>query len=415
MSTRKSATSNFKIMEDLLRVQYECLISSCSLTRAWDTWISSTEGMNGKIPSENDPLLYRAGHDSITNKEARIKKSSSSDAAVPYSIKAKPEEKAKVAGKDEDYEDPDLENSIAKALALANQHGLIDFDNLPEPWRINRFILRGYRFTESKRDTALSLVCLSNETFNIWSHAVGMILIVIFAFFISPPASFRGAGGSVDVWVAGTYFSAAAACMLCSTVWHTAKSISDAKAMFSFVSVDMMGISLLLTASVVMTEYTAFYNDPFWKRMYMTLSIIGGIGGLVLPWTSLFRRHDLAYIKIDTSRIPITRAWIRVIYFTWLGVQGVIIPLFHLMWTQGVASTLEFYKPLLPVYAPIVIGAAIYAARFPEAWFPGRFDYVGGSHNLWHVAVLIGILRGCSAIGEMYNLAWERTGTSLAA
>ena len=27
----------------------------------------------------------------------------------------------------------------------------------------------------------------------------------------------------------------------------------------------------------------------------------------------------------------------------------------------------------------------IYVSKVPERWYPGRFDLVGQSHNIWHV------------------------------
>jgi len=37
-----------------------------------------------------------------------------------------------------------------------------------------------------------------------------------------------------------------------------------------------------------------------------------------------------------------------------------------------------------------VFGAFIYFKRFPERKYPGRFDYFGQSHNIWHFFVLLG-------------------------
>lgn len=37
-------------------------------------------------------------------------------------------------------------------------------------------------------------------------------------------------------------------------------------------------------------------------------------------------------------------------------------------------------------------GAALYAARIPERWFPGTFDLLGQSHNWMHVLVYTGAL-----------------------
>jgi hypothetical protein len=35
------------------------------------------------------------------------------------------------------------------------------------------------------------------------------------------------------------------------------------------------------------------------------------------------------------------------------------------------------------------LGATTYACRIPERWFPGKFDIMGHSHQLWHAAVVL--------------------------
>ena len=55
-----------------------------------------------------------------------------------------------------------------------------------------------------------------------------------------------------------------------------------------------------------------------------------------------------------------------------------------------------------------VLGAVVYAARIPEKYLPGWFDYFGGSHNLWHFAVLGGIAFHYAAMSEMFSGAYER-------
>ena len=37
-------------------------------------------------------------------------------------------------------------------------------------------------------------------------------------------------------------------------------------------------------------------------------------------------------------------------------------------------------------------GAAVYAMRVPERWWPRRFDVVGSSHQIMHVLVVLGAL-----------------------
>jgi adiponectin receptor len=33
-------------------------------------------------------------------------------------------------------------------------------------------------------------------------------------------------------------------------------------------------------------------------------------------------------------------------------------------------------------------GVAIYISRVPERFYPGKFDFIGSSHNIWHLFVL---------------------------
>lgn len=37
-----------------------------------------------------------------------------------------------------------------------------------------------------------------------------------------------------------------------------------------------------------------------------------------------------------------------------------------------------------------VFGAMLYALKFPERYFPGVFDYLGNSHNIFHTCCVIG-------------------------
>jgi adiponectin receptor len=40
-----------------------------------------------------------------------------------------------------------------------------------------------------------------------------------------------------------------------------------------------------------------------------------------------------------------------------------------------------------------VIGAVLYALNWPECWSKkGRFDYIGNSHNIFHVCIVIAAL-----------------------
>ena len=48
--------------------------------------------------------------------------------------------------------------------------------------------------------------------------------------------------------------------------------------------------------------------------------------------------------------------------------------------------------PWVAGYAGYGIGVAFYAFKIPERWSPGKYDYLGHGHNLFHTGCLIGAL-----------------------
>lgn len=52
-------------------------------------------------------------------------------------------------------------------------------------------------------------------------------------------------------------------------------------------------------------------------------------------------------------------------------------------------------------------GVAIYASQFPESMWPGRFDFIGHSHQLWHIFVVFAALIHYKSALELVN--WSIT------
>jgi len=160
-----------------------------------------------------------------------------------------------------------------------------------------------------------------------------------------------------------------------------------------FACVDYTGISFLVAASIMTTEYTAFYCEPKSRYFWMTLTALLGLGGTILPWHPTFNRADMA--------------WARVGFYVTLASTG-FMPVVQIMATRGPSWALFFYAPIFKSIAVYFTGALLYAMKLPEKWFPGMFDYVGGSHNIWHVAVLGGILFHYLAMQEFFAKAFMR-------
>ncbi|KAJ0423878.1 putative IZH family channel protein [Aspergillus carlsbadensis] len=286
-----------------------------------------------------------------------------------------------------------LRENIDRAILLAQEKRLIGYSDLPAPWRINPHILSGYRFTSSKVECFTSVFTFSNELVNIWSHLIGLCIVLSIAFYFYPLNPNFHLSTKSDMLVAAVFFFAACKCLVCSTLWHTMNSIANQPLMERFACVDYTGISLLVAASIVTTEYTAFYCEPTSRWIYILLTMSLGIGGVILPWHPTFNRADFA--------------WIRVAFYVTLALTG-FAPLAQLTYTRGFAWCLYFYAPVMKSILVYFVGACVYASQVPERWSPGLFDYFGGSHNIWHLAVLGGILFHYLAMQDLFANAFQR-------
>lgn len=286
-----------------------------------------------------------------------------------------------------------LADSISHALNRAAETGLIHYNDLPVPWRNNPHIHHGYRFNKTQLECIASVFRPSNELVNIWSHCIGLIVVLAVAFYYYPSSATFPLSSKMDVLVAACFFAAACKCLICSTMWHTMNSIADKCLFDRFACVDYTGISFLVAASILSTEWTAFYCEPVSRAIYMTMTIILGIAGVILPWRESFNRADMA--------------WARVAFYVTLTITG-FAPVLQLNYTRGPAWTFYFYAPVAKSLMVYFTGALIYASQIPEKWWPGTFDYVGCSHNIWHVAVVFGIVFHYNAMMEFFQGAFRR-------
>ena len=286
-----------------------------------------------------------------------------------------------------------LKLKIEDAIAEARKQGLISYDTLPEPWRVNPHIISGYRFSETKLECIRSCFTLSNETVNIWSHAIGLVIVLAIAFYVYPSTDAFNQATKFDIFITGCFFFAACKCLVCSTMWHAMCSISNQSLMERFACVDYTGISLLVAASIMTTEYTAFYCEPTSRWIYLSMTGALGALGTILPWHPTFNRADMA--------------WARVGFYVTLAATG-FVPILQLTFERGWEETAYFYAPIAQSILVYLSGAILYAAKCPERWRPGFFDYVGGSHNIWHLAVLGGILYHYVAMQSFFSEAFRR-------
>ncbi|ANB15945.1 Izh3p [Sugiyamaella lignohabitans] len=269
-----------------------------------------------------------------------------------------------------------LSTAVATALHAAKSR-LLTYDELPVEWRENPYIIRGYRFYKGYMDCIYSLVKVHNETCNIWTHVIGFFVMLSLAFFHLPHTLSWKDSSVYDKLTMIVFLVAAMKCLVCSAVWHTFNGIAHLPAKNKFACVDYTGITVLIAASILTTEYTALYCKPFARNVYMAVTALSGLGGAAFTWDP----------KFDS---PEARGQ-RIIFFVGFAVAG-LLGFLHASVYHGLLSTFFFYLPVFKSLFCYCLGVVVYAFLIPERWFPGTiFDFFGMSHNLWHICVFGGI------------------------
>ncbi|KAK9255329.1 hemolysin-III related-domain-containing protein [Lipomyces tetrasporus] len=285
-----------------------------------------------------------------------------------------------------------INRSIEAALRAAKER-LITYEELPLQWRENPYIYRGYRFCANYTECVVSLVKIHNETCNIWTHGFGFIMMLSVALYYYPSSPDFKKFTMWDKVVFGIFLVAALKCLLSSMIWHTFNSIGILSHKRYFACVDYTGISVLIACSILTTQYTSFYCQPLSQTVYMTSTALFGIVGAVMAWHPAFDEPE--------------NRWLRITLFVSLAMSGAL-GLVQLSFTKGIINTLTFYFPISKSLLCYVAGVVVYGCLFPEKYFPGSiFDWIGASHNIWHLAVVGGIYYHYTATHKLLEDARE--------
>jgi adiponectin receptor len=127
--------------------------------------------------------------------------------------------------------------------------------------------------------------------------------------------------------------------------------VVDVNAIFMFACVDYTGISLLITASIMTVECTAFFCEPLSQWLYMGLSAFLAGGGVVLPWQPRFNGADMA--------------WSHVVFHVGLALTG-FMPILQLYMTRRPKFVYDFYSAISESILVYLGGAMVYTSKIPE-------------------------------------------------
>ena len=248
----------------------------------------------------------------------------------------------------------------------------------------------------SFRGCLKSVFRLHNETWNIWTHFSGFVFFVVlvlgmYVFGDHITSLFE------DVVITNLprneqlmlslFFGGAIMCMLCSTLYHTFHNHSR-KVSIIFSRLDYSGIAFLITGSSIPAYYYGFYCA--WVPQYIHIAVIT-ILCVVCVAISMWNRFHTPNYRV-----------VRFAVFVLFGLYGAV-PFVHIFLRDGYTQASKAYAMWGIVFmaALYIGGGALYACRFPERFWPGRFDVWASSHQLFHVCVVTAALVHYKALLQM--------------
>ncbi|KAI7884192.1 HlyIII-domain-containing protein [Lichtheimia hyalospora FSU 10163] len=253
---------------------------------------------------------------------------------------------------------------------------LLHYEELPVQWRNNKYIHTGYRFLSTPAQCCRSLLYLHNETGNIYTHLIGFVVFFCIGIYELFYSTLLTEAHVIDRVIFAVFFVAACKCLMCSTVWHTLSGINDYATFKRVACLDYVGISVLICASVVLTEYYGFYCQDQWRNTYMVGTGTLAVAGIFIPFMEWFDRVEMR--------------WLRITFFIAMAASG-IVPLGHLYINYGARTLFDWLSPVTKSLSCYILGVVVYGNQWPEAFWPGKFDHIGHSHQLWHLFVCGGI------------------------
>jgi len=273
-----------------------------------------------------------------------------------------------------------VEKSVKNALTIT-------WEELPAWLQDNEFILTGHRPpSASFQKSFASLGYIHNETVNIYSHLLGAIGFSIAGWILYSVIKPRyETATSSDIIAFGCFFAGAALCLGMSATYHAIHNHSPVVAKFGN-KLDYVGIIFLITGSFIPTIFYGFSAcHPHLREVYWFMICSLAVGCTIV---SVFERF----------RTPAWRPY-RAGMFVAMGLSGVV-PVLHGMELYGIAKMRESIGLTWLVLQGFlyILGAALYAARWPERSSPGTFDIWGSSHQLFHVLVVM------AAASHLYGL-----------
>ncbi|KXS16434.1 HlyIII-domain-containing protein [Gonapodya prolifera JEL478] len=279
----------------------------------------------------------------------------------------------------------DIVVSIFSPRKEEDELKLYTVDEVPE-WLREQHVLGGYRMSTSFEQNWRSMFRWHNETMNIQTHFIPFLssaaTIGYLGWNMHAKASF------VDRLVLSGYVAGAGYCFMASAMFHTHFPQSP-EIFHHYCALDTTGIAVLVAASALSVSYYLYLCRPPMLLLHSSLILFASSLALLGPRFKFWAAPGF-----------------RIVRFTGLATMLAVCtaPVVQHLIENGLSAVFaeeQWFRWFVAGLSCLGGGVVVYLARFPERLSPGTFDYVGGSHSIWHVMV---VLCCCCYARSVYEL-----------
>lgn len=258
---------------------------------------------------------------------------------------------------------------------------------LPEWLGDNHFLLQKHRPpANSVRECLISVASIHSETVNIWTHLIGALCVAVtFTLFLIDNHAQMDYSDYISF---SAFFVSAILCLTFSTLLHVFINYSP-RVMVIVSKLDYMGINILIFGSMIPVIHYSFYCYFKLKTIYIGVLFFLSIASMIGTSSAACAKPQFRPFKA--------------ILFIALGLYGAA-PATHACILHGMSRMFQMGFLYLCIMAvTYIVGGVTYAIRVPERFFPGRFDIVGQSHQILHVAVILAVYLHFYGICQLFH------------
>lgn len=267
-------------------------------------------------------------------------------------------------------------------------------DQMPEHFH-ESYIVKGYRNPKSSPfQCVLSLFSATNETLNFWTHFLPSWYFMWVLRDLAVTLDFRH---DSFTWPLLAYMVMCCIYPLASAVAHLFNTMSDSARHICFF-LDYSAIAAM-SFSVALSYKAYCFPD----NLKFTI-----LGDVYIPLA--FVNAIICIIVSCKSRLIPASAFRKVIRLSALGFPCVftIIPVIYrlIAGSERELNLSSHYHHGISFFF-LFASAFLYGSHLPERLFPGRFDIVGHSHQLFHVCSILGSMTQMQ--GMLYDMKERKT------